>query len=114
MKKVLVFGTFDTLEDRHLHLLQTAADHGDIVMVALSRDGDVNDELTECEYQRFSQILAIDVVDDVILAHGDHADVIRVHKPQIIVIGSHQRDLSDALHDRIDVLEENGCVVVYA
>lgn len=116
MKKVMIFGSFDPIEERHEKLLYAATEHGEGVMAVLTRDenvASVSDGLTENECERFSNVMAIDVVDDVILEHGDHIDIIRTHRPNIILIGAHQKDLAEQLHEMSDDLQECGCVVVH-
>ena len=117
MKKVMVFGTFNTIEDRHKKLIYAAAEHGDGVMAVLARDEgmkEVGDDLTENECDRFANVMAIDVVDDVILAHGNHIDIIRTHRPSIVLIGEYQKDLAEHLYAYNDDLQECDCVIVHA
>ncbi len=112
----MVFGSFDPIEKRHEQLFHAAAEHGDVVMAVVARDatGHMDSgDLTEREYERFAGVMAIDVVDDVILAHGDHIDVIRAHRPHMVVIGAHQKELVDTLSAHSDVLRACGCVMVH-
>lgn len=116
MKKVMIFGTFDSIEDRHRHLFERAAEHGDGVMAVLSRDesnSDLQQELTLGEYDRLVQMMNIDVVDDVILEHDSKVEIIRTHRPDIIMIGTHQEHIAEELHAFSDDMHACGCVIVY-
>ncbi|PID52413.1 MAG: hypothetical protein CR972_01870 [Candidatus Moraniibacteriota bacterium] len=116
MKKVMIFGKFNEIEKRHHDLFQAALDHGDSVIVVLSRDDCVVDmsegSLTENELKRFTALMAIDVIDDIVLAHGNHIDIVRTHRPHTVLIGAHQTDLANILYDVTDELHDCNCFIV--
>lgn len=112
MKKVMIFGVFDGIEDRHQKLLEQAVEHGDRVMVVMSRDE--GDDFSENEYQRMTDLMSLSVVDDVVLMHGDHVEVIRTHTPDVILIGEHQEKLTDDIAQAIEICDEHQCALVYA
>lgn len=112
----MIFGTCDPLEEKHHILLSQAAAHGDGVMVVLSRDDsdhDSQDVLTMNEYERLAQLMHISIVDDVILEHDSKIEIMRTHQPDIILLGAHQEDIAEELHEFPDILHACGCVIVY-
>ncbi len=116
MKKVMVFESCDSVENQHERLLRAATEHGDSIMVVVARDASVGDDtadLTADECARFAQVMAVDVVDDVILAHGDYVEMVRVHTPHIVLVGAHQKEVVDTLSAHSDVLRACGCVMVH-
>lgn len=69
MKKVITYGTFDTLHYGHILLLQRARALGDHLTVALSTDGfnATKDKVSHFDYaQRADLLRAITYVDDII------------------------------------------------
>lgn len=101
MKKVMVFGTFDTVSGHHQRLLHHAADHGDIVIAVVTRDADdlESADMTRSEHDRIVGLLETGVADDIVLEHGNRDNIICQHMPDIVLVGTHQGELLDELHD---------------
>lgn len=112
MKKVMIFGTFDGVHDGHRSLFAQAAEHGDWVMAVVARDETVEKvkgrkpKCDECD--RIAELLQIDALDDIIMGSldEDKCNVVREHKPDIVMIGYDQKYFIDELYALVD---EDGC-----
>src|SRR3989339_452719 len=95
MKKVMIFGTFDTLHEGHFYLFREAKKHGDYLIVVLARDETifkVKGRLPDAnEKKRLKELESIPEIDKVIL--GDKDDkykAIKKFRPEVIVLGYDQ------------------------
>ena len=95
MKRVMVFGTFDTLHEGHLDFFKQAKVYGDYLIVVVARDHNVErvkgrkPDLSED--QRFVAIKNLVIVDEVLLGGGsDPYEIIRNKKPEVICLGYDQ------------------------
>lgn len=73
MKRVITYGTFDTLHYGHIRLLQRAKSLGDYLIVAISTDefNSVKGKVSHFDYEtRKSYLMAIRYVDLVIPEHN--------------------------------------------
>jgi len=98
METVMAQGTFDILHPGHLHYLQKSADHGDELVVVISRDSRVEERknLHFSEEERQEMIQALKPVDRAILGtEGDIYQTVRELNPDVITLGydqSHEED----------------------
>ena len=95
MKKVLVFGTFDTLHKGHLDLFTQAKKLGDYLIVVVSPDkrlkAEKNREPRQPERDRVKAIRQSGLANEVILGEeSGHYDLIDKIKPDIIAVGYDQ------------------------
>ena len=102
-KRVLVFGTFDTLHAGHLFFLRSARVFGDLLTAVVARDQDVEALKSKTpimnEQERMEAVRALSYVDDVCLSDAERGSfhVLDKVKPDIIVLGHDQHELKDAL-----------------
>jgi len=104
MKTVMIFGTFDSVHDGHRALFAQAVEHGDWVMAVVARDETVErvkGRAPECdESDRIAELLQISVLDDIIMGslNEDKCNVVREHKPDVVMIGYDQEHFIDELY----------------
>ncbi|MCU0652846.1 MAG: FAD synthase [Candidatus Pacebacteria bacterium] len=106
IKKVLVFGTFDGLHPGHLNFLEQAKQIGDHLVAVVARDETVRilkGHLPKLnENQRLAQVKASKLVDEAYLGGlGDHYEVVRTVKPDIIALGYDQTSFTDDLANEL-------------
>lgn len=106
MKKVMVFGTFDIVHCGHLHMFKKAREYGDILVVVVGRDKNVEKIKgigpMHNENERLDFISHIDLVDNALM--GDKDDiykVIREQHPDVIALGYDQKTYIDQLEEEI-------------
>jgi D-beta-D-heptose 7-phosphate kinase / D-beta-D-heptose 1-phosphate adenosyltransferase len=113
---VFTNGCFDLLHVGHLHILQQAAVHGDILAVGLNTDASIRrlkgeDRPLIPEQERACLLAAFDCVDAVILFSEDTPhNLIRKIKPDVLVKGSDYR--MDQVVGREEVEAFGGRVVL--
>lgn len=95
MKKVIVFGTFDIVHPGHLHLLKSAKEYGDYLVVVIARDDTVcmvkHKAPKNTETVRLKQIEELNIADKVRLGClDDKYSVLREEMPDIIALGYDQ------------------------
>lgn len=109
MKKVITYGTFDTLHYGHILLLQRARSLGDHLTVALSSDvfNAAKNKVSHFDFnQRKSLLRAITYVDDVISEdtwEQKQADVIRL-RIDVFTMGDDWAGQFDFLNNLCDVV----------
>ncbi len=106
MKTVIIFGTFDIVHHGHLNLFKQARRYGDTLVAVVARDKRVQDiksiQSVYNEKERKQFLEQIRLIDKVVL--GDQKDVykvIRVLKPDVIVLGYDQMHFTDKLQEKI-------------
>lgn len=95
-KKKIVFtnGCFDLLHPGHVHLLETAKSHGDILIVGLNSDASVSrikgkNRPINNQIDRAMVLGAMESVDKIVLFKEDTPyNLIKAIKPDILVKGS--------------------------
>ena len=92
MRKVVVAGTFDILHLGHLWLLNKAKEHGDRLIVVVSRDESVERikgrKPVFPEEERLELVRNLRMVDEAILGHSmDKLKVIEELRPDVLVLG---------------------------
>ncbi len=93
MKRILTYGTFDTLHFGHIHLLQRARALGDQLIVGLSTDNfnvQKNKKAMHCWKERKFFLEALKCVDLVIAekAWEQKSDDIELYQVDVFTIGS--------------------------
>ena len=93
MKRILTYGTFDTLHFGHIHLLQRARALGDQLIVGLSTDNfnvQKNKKAMHCWKERKFFLEALKCVDLVIAekAWEQKSDDIELYHVDVFTIGS--------------------------
>ena len=105
MKKVMVFGTFDTLHPGHEFVLKEAKRLGDHLVVVVARDSTVKDvkkhETQHEEKQRVKNLEKLMLADKVILGNEgqDKYEIIRTENPDIIALGYDQIFFIEGLNE---------------
>jgi len=113
----MIFGTFDGVHDGHRSLFAQAVEHGDWVMAVVARDETVEKvkgQRPQCdECDRIAELLQISVLDDIIMGslEGEKCDVVREHKPDIVMIGYDQEHFIDDLYALADEDEQDFVIV---
>lgn len=109
MKQVMLFGTFDILHAGHLFVFKQAKKLGNVTVV-VARDKRVKkikgNATIHSEKERAELLKHIDIIDRVIL--GDKNDVykvVRLEKPDIIVLGYDQIHFVDGLEKKLEELK---------
>ncbi len=103
MKKVMAFGTFDTLHPGHEYFLKKAKKLGDSLVVIVARDRTVkkvkNHAPLNTEDKRVQNLKALNLTDKVSLGRigNDKYAVIRNENPNIIALGYDQKFFIDGL-----------------
>ena len=109
MKKVITYGTFDTLHYGHILLLKRAREMGDHLTVALSSDGfnAKKNKLSHFDYaQRKMFLETINCVDAIIPEHcwEQKRDDIVAHGIDVFTMGDDWTGKFDFLSDLCDVV----------
>lgn len=104
MKKVLAFGTFDTLHPGHEHALKEAKKYGDHLTVIVARDATVchvkGKEAAFDENTRLKNLEKLNIADKVRLGCLDNKhQVITDEDPDVIALGYDQKFFVDKLED---------------
>uniref|UniRef100_UPI00404786F3 glycerol-3-phosphate cytidylyltransferase n=1 Tax=Yoonia sp. TaxID=2212373 RepID=UPI00404786F3 len=109
MKKVITYGTFDTLHYGHILLLKRARALGDHLTVALSSDSfnALKDKTSHFDFEARKALLeAITYVDEIIPEHDwdqKRTDVI-THKIDVFTMGDDWAGKFDFLSDLCEVV----------
>ena len=107
MKKILAFGTFDTLHEGHVYFLAHAKQLGDHLTVVLPHDATVtelkNKQVKHPLESRMQNLATLGIANEIL--PGDRIqgnwNVVRTIQPHIIAIGHDQDGLLSALeHSR--------------
>ncbi len=107
MKKVMVFGTFDTLHPGHVHMLKEAKEYGDCLVVVIARDETVCElkgkEPRYNENERIENITKLNIAHKVILGCcGDNKhQVVIDEKPDVVALGYDQRFFLENLENAL-------------
>jgi len=112
MKKVLVFGTFDIIHKGHRDFFRQAKEHGDYLVVILSRDQTVLQVKSRVpkypEQERRSQLEALPEIDEVVLGSlGNKYLAILDIKPDVVALGYDQVAFTGRLPEFLDKNEVN-------
>jgi cytidyltransferase-like protein len=105
MKKVMVFGTFDTLHRGHLFFLSRAAGLGDELTAVVARDRTVGELKGRTPYHNFDSRVAslrkTGLVKDILPSDKDRGSwlVIANAKPQVICLGHDQHLMEESLRE---------------
>jgi len=99
MKKVMVFGTFDSLHPGHLNFFKQAKRIGNYLIVVVARDVNVKKIKGQLprfnEDKRLSMLLAAEIADIAILGQiRNPYAVIRKYRPAIIALGYDQNSFT--------------------
>ena len=89
LKKVLVNGCFDPFHVGHLYHFQEAKKHGDILIVAVTRNGFVNKGKNRPMFDQIDRaavVRALAIVDDVIMVDSS-IDALCMVTPKVWAIG---------------------------
>ncbi len=106
MKKILVFGTFDSLHPGHINFFEQAKKLGDYLVAVVARDVTVEKVKgrppRRNENERLAAVIGSGKVDKALLGNlGDPYAIIKEVNPNIIALGydqnSFSRDLPAAL-----------------
>jgi cytidyltransferase-like protein len=95
MKKVMAFGTFDLLHEGHKNYFKQAKEHGDFLVVAISRDSNAQKygkHLMNKEHQRMLDVYDCELVDEAMLGCEceDLFQILLNEKPDVICLGYDQ------------------------
>ncbi len=100
---VLVFGTFDGLDNGHKFFLQKAKGRGTILKVAVARDSHVRElkmkSPFDYEQKRLRKVSELKFVDEALLSDEELGtyEIIAKTDPDIVVLGHDQKDLEEDL-----------------
>jgi cytidyltransferase-like protein len=108
-KKVMVFGTFDRLHDGHRDFLRQAKEHGEHLVVVVSRDAAIAHVYGKIPMQddaeRIANILNEGIAQDIVLGHlGEKHRVLLEHNPDVIFLGFTQENLVHDLNKKLTSL----------
>lgn len=104
-KTVLVFGTFDGLDNGHVFFLRQAKTKGTRLVVAVARDKHVRELKMKSpfhhEAKRLRKISELKFVDDANLCDEELGtfEIISKANPDIIVLGHDQTELEESLRE---------------
>lgn len=107
MKKVLVFGVFDTMHPGHLHFLEAAHVLGDELVVVVARDSTVerlkNKRPRENEMARMKALFGVKIVSQARLGDEELGTyhVLKEEKPDLIALGYDQEGLAFDLEKKM-------------
>lgn len=108
MKKVMVFGVFDTVHEGHKHFFKQAKKFGDHLIAVVTPD-DVVHELKgktpkKDIFERIAEVEGVHDVDEVIIGDQETGswNVIRRVRPEVIVTGYDQHKMKSILRDMLD------------
>lgn len=107
MKKVIVFGTFDEIEEKYMHMFKEAKEYGDYLVIVIALDDTIcslgGRKPKHNQDARLEQIKLLGIGDKVRLGcFNDHYRAIREEKPDIIALGYNQKIFVDELANNID------------
>lgn len=106
MKKVIVFGTFDEINDGHRHMLKEAKEYGDYLIVVVALDTTIcaltNKKPKNNQEKRLAGVQALGLADKVRLGClDDRYRAIREEQPDIVALGFDQKIFVDKLAENI-------------
>jgi cytidyltransferase-like protein len=102
-RRVLVFGTFDGLDNGHKFFLQKAKTKGTHLVVAVARDKHVRElkmkSPFDYEVKRLRKVSELKIVDEAYLSDEELGtfEIIEKAEPDIVVLGFDQTELEDSL-----------------
>jgi FAD synthetase len=106
MKKVIVFGTFDSIHPGHLDFFKQAKQHGDFLVAVVGRDETVEKikgrKPAKKQQQRLLDVYNVPEVDFAAL--GDKEDpykIIEEQNPDVICLGYDQNSYTKNLEDEL-------------
>ena len=101
MRRVLAFGTFDTLHPGHLDFFRQARMHGGHLTVVVARDETASQvkgrQPVHSEQERLAAVKQAGVDEAVLGHHGDKYRVILEHNPDVICLGYDQQAFTENL-----------------
>lgn len=118
LRPVMTIGTFDVLHRGHENLFARASGFGRLI-VGVNSDRFVNEYKgqfpVETQLRRIEKVYKHWAVDDVFLNDGPGVDLIREHKPELLVIGSdwHDKYLPQIGITAEELFVELGCGIAY-
>ncbi len=106
MKKVMCFGTFDTLHRGHEFFLREAKTLGEYLVVAVARDRTVasvkNRKPLNEETVRARNVRQLGIADRVVLGYkDDKLRIIEREKPDVICLGYDQQAFTEHLKENL-------------
>jgi phosphoheptose isomerase len=116
---VLTNGCFDMLHPGHLSSLQSARQHGDVLVVAVNSDASARrlkgpDRPIVGEHERAVMLLGLSDVDQVVIFDDDSAaEVVRELRPDVWCKGEDYRSRDRTAIPEIAVVEEYGGTVEF-
>ena len=109
-RKVMVFGTFDSLHPGHLNFFQQARKYGDYLIVIIARDVNVK-KIKGCypdlsEKERQKSVAQTKKVAKAILGYKiNRFKIIKKIKPDVICLGYDQRIKISELENKLEELK---------
>lgn len=108
MKRVMVFGVFDSVHEGHRHFLKEAKKFGDHLIAVVTPDEVVRElkgkNPAKDIFERVAEVEGVHDVDEVIIGDEETGswNVIRRMRPEVIVAGHDQHKLKAILKDMLD------------
>lgn len=107
MKKVIVFGTFDSIHEGHIHMFKEAKEYGDHLTIVVALDDTVcalgRHKPEKDQLARLKMVEDLGIADKVRLGcFNDHYRAIREEQPDIIALGYDQKIFVDDLSNNIN------------
>jgi len=105
MKKVMVFGTFDTLHRGHLFFLRKASERGDALTAVVARDRTVGELKGRNPYHsyenRVRNLLKTGLVEKALPSDPVRGswDVVKMERPDVICLGHDQTMMEESLRN---------------
>ena len=116
MKKVLIFGTFDSLHPGHVNFFEQAKKLGNHLVAVVGRDVTVNEVKghfpKRSESLRLKAVKQCKLVDEAMLGNiGSPYEIIKKIQPDIIALGYDQNSFSQNLPDELKKIGLNTAII---
>lgn len=107
MKKVLVFGTFDTFHYGHFSLFEQAKSYGDYLIVVVAKDKTVKKIKKhfpfKSENERLENLQKCELINEIRLGYEDNPyRIIKEIDPNIICLGYDQKTFTEELPKKLE------------